>query len=788
MKVIKIKRNHFIWYIVKKELAMKRKDAKEIILLSILIILVSLIIFSPYLINHMPLTYGTDIKPQWFEFYTEFKNLINQFFETKQLPFYSWNLFLGNNFYASKSYYLMGDIFSYIGLLFPLQFFDVAQILEILKFLVSGLTMYYLLSCFEFKSKVKMIGAIAYTFSSWAIFFSGQLSFLSFYSWMPLYFAAIELYLKKGKKLLFPLTSMLLLFTNFYFFFTLSCITPFYYLYRYSLVKPNYKNVVKDTLILAGCYLIGVCMTGILTIPTASYILQNDRVGQFSLQLFFNQISIYLHELCARLVPNYIYIYRTNIFETASHTTRELCLYSGVLSALLLPQVFSDKDKRYRKNTLIFYLFLNLFLVFPVFSSVIHGFSSNSFRCTLILIIVQIIIMSHYLEKIDSLDIKNLKITTVFSVFILLTIIPMTAYIINKPVIDYVNQIILFIMAAFFVVLNSWVILKKKSYLLLLFLLCIEYSLSGLTLYYSRMKSEGISYEFVDSVTHVLQDEDNELNEFLENIEPINPMQYYRTYIPLEPIYWDFSHNMSLMVQLQGTMTYDSTYAPSFNKMKKIAPQVKDYESDWIFNIKDPEILKFLSVKYAIVTDSEQLPSGMNWRLLTDNYRSGLLVYRNDDYRSLGVTYNQIKKMNELEDGNSMSILMSHVLCNEEDYSEIQQVMKSSNLNELENVKYAGNHLTGSCYTDDSSFLVLSLPYDAGWNVLVNGTQVKTYDVNGGFIGFGVSQGENQIEMYFTPVGFKQGAILSILGFSAYILLISCELLRAKKIRRSVYD
>ena len=65
--------------------------------------------------------------------------------------------------------------------------------------------------------------------------------------------------------------------------------------------------------------------------------------------------------------------------------------------------------------------------------------------------------MSHYLEKIDSLDIKNLKITTVFSVFILLTIIPMTAYIINKPVIDYVNQIILFIMAAFFVVLNSWV-------------------------------------------------------------------------------------------------------------------------------------------------------------------------------------------------------------------------------------------------------------------------------------------------------------------------------------------
>ena len=89
---------------------MSRKNTKDIILLSILIVLISLVIFSPYLINKMPLTYGTDIKPQWFEFYTEFKNLINQFFETEQLPFYSWNLFLGNNFYASKSYYLMGDI------------------------------------------------------------------------------------------------------------------------------------------------------------------------------------------------------------------------------------------------------------------------------------------------------------------------------------------------------------------------------------------------------------------------------------------------------------------------------------------------------------------------------------------------------------------------------------------------------------------------------------------------------------------------------------------------------
>lgn len=133
--------------------------------------------FSPYLINNMPLTYGTDIKPQWFEFYTEFKNLIIQFFETKQLPFYSWNLFLGNNFFASKSYYLMGDIFSYIMVCYPLNFFDVAQVLEVIKFLVSGWTMYYLLGCYKFNSKVKLIGLLLIHLALGQFFIAGNYLF-----------------------------------------------------------------------------------------------------------------------------------------------------------------------------------------------------------------------------------------------------------------------------------------------------------------------------------------------------------------------------------------------------------------------------------------------------------------------------------------------------------------------------------------------------------------------------------------------------------------------------------
>ena len=271
------------------------------------------------------------------------------------------------------------------------------------------------------------------------------------------------------------------------------------------------------------------------------------------------------------------------------------------------------------------------------------------------------------------------------SIFVLIAVIPLTVILSKGNTISaYRNQILLFLSAIIFVVINTWLLLNKKSYIWFLTVLCIEYSISGFTLYYSRMRSEGITYDFIKSATHVLQDKDHELNYFLENIEPVNSLQYYRTYIPLESIYWDFSHNMSLMVQLQGTMTYDSTYAPSFNKMKEIAPEVKDYDSEWIFNIKNPDILQFLSVKYAIVTNPSELPEGLSWRLLTDNYISVLLVYRNDDYRSLGTTYNQIITYEEIESTKLITHLSDIVACESSDLMEIQNMMNSNHSVELE--------------------------------------------------------------------------------------------------------
>ncbi|MTL62303.1 YfhO family protein, partial [Turicibacter sanguinis] len=82
-------------------------------LLSFLIL--TLLIFSPYILHLKSFTLGFDYQNQHLYFYEEFHRLLS----SGEAPFWSWNLFLGTNFIGSKTYYLLGDPFAYLTLLFP---------------------------------------------------------------------------------------------------------------------------------------------------------------------------------------------------------------------------------------------------------------------------------------------------------------------------------------------------------------------------------------------------------------------------------------------------------------------------------------------------------------------------------------------------------------------------------------------------------------------------------------------------------------------------------------------
>lgn len=760
------------------------------LLLGLLIAGLALMI-GPYIILNIPLEYGGDLKPSWYAFYSELQNLvsISNLIKNGTLPFYSFKMFLGNNFWASKGFYVLGDIFNYLTLWLPVHFYTVFEIQTVIKVILSGSLFYFYLSKLNSNHKVNVIGALSYALSSWVVFFIGQLSFASFYALLPLYLIGIEAYLNHKRKLLFIAATAILLFTNYYLFYSLSLFTIIYFSYRYYLINKGFKKFIPSTLIIIAYYFLGVLITSVLTIPTVLYMFGSDRVGGFWFNDLFYMARIYLHQLVALFTPTHAYIYLQNPFETGYHTTRELLLWGGSLSSLLLTQVMWDKDKQFKIATLIAYLVMIIILIFPMGGSVMHGFSEASFRWTFLFIIFNILVSNRYLSQLDHLNLKVLMGTLVLYLFLGSAVLLYRIYELNALATlfeTFPRTLMIYGINFLIISLMVMLILRRNKYMLTLLILLSFVELAGFASYnvaFNRMNKD-VTWDFTERATSVLQSYPNELNNYLNGLDANNPNLYYRVYVPHESLYWSYSHNMNIHYQLNGLMTYDSTYSPSFNDLKNIAPQVKDFESNWIFNIKDPQLVDFLNVKYAIVTNESELPH-QDFTLINDQYRGSLMIYANDRYRSLGVSYTDVTTYSVLDEKykNDTAILNDLLVVKAKDYPEIKAYIQSDSRSFMQNISYYDNQLHGLIESDASSFMVLTLPYDDGWKIQINGQEVKKYQVNGGFIGIPIQAGENVIDMYFVPEGFKLGFILSAISILAYLTLFVFDYKKRKTVR-----
>ena len=100
----------------------------------------------------------------------------------------------------------------------------------------------------------------------------------------------------------------------------------------------------------------------------------------------------------------------------------------------------------------------------------------------------------------------------------------------------------------------------------------------------------------------------------------------------------------------------------------------------------------------------------------------------------------------------------------------------------FDSVRIKGNYVFASITAKEKGFAVLSIPYDLGWKVLVNGKEVSKYEVNGGLIWIPLTSGYNQIDMHFVPHGLKPGIMMSRIGILIWlILLLSPTLFRKKE-------
>lgn len=96
----------------------------------------------------------------------------------------------------------------------------------------------------------------------------------------------------------------------------------------------------------------------------------------------------------------------------------------------------------------------------------------------------------------------------------------------------------------------------------------------------------------------------------------------------------------------------------------------------------------------------------------------------------------------------------------------------------LENVEYDSDHLSGELHLTEAGRLILSIPYEDGWTVCINGEEVEPQVFGGALMAFDLEPGDYVLEMKYTPAGMYAGVLISVVSIGIFV---SICLIRRKR-------
>lgn len=735
-------------------------------LLSFLIL--TLLIFSPYILHLKSFTLGFDYQNQHLYFYEEFHRLLS----SGEAPFWSWNLFLGTNFIGSKTYYLLGDPFAYLTLLFPAsKMMGAVFYITLLKLFVALIGVSAFLKEMGIKSQMRFIPSIMYTFCGWGSLFVEHPMYLTWFALLPLIFLAIEKYLNKGRVSLVVFASFILLISNYYLFWSLCVFLVFYWPLRYFMTHEfNIRAFILSSLKLVAAFILGACMTLILILPAVIHTALNTRLNEASegLSFLWRPIKIYLDIIMRSFCPNFDSTWdKALLFNTDDYRTNQLTLYSGVVTYLFVFSYFLDKTKYKLKENwlwLSLYGILGLLLMTPYGGSLMHGLSEPTFRFTILIIMVNVIIVAKYLNH---REFKRLPLV-LSSVIIIALLIGLI--VIGSNSYEYLQELQLkelFVMKVTIVLVIAYLLIllfiKKFSIKIasIAILLILELGISA-SMTLNRYPDGSEDFRLGEKY-------DQEAFDYLEELDS----SLYRTYTPIRATDYSIYRNLNLHYGYKSVSTYDSMYQFTLSDFLSLIGANPTY---WGFHILESETAKMLGVKYYVISHDEQdLIDNLDELTLLKTFEHES-VYLYNDYLPIGFTYsNYLKQSDALAMSPSEIDFVNTLVLEDDDFESLSLKKQSDKRDLFEQTTYSQNRIDGTITITSPAYLYFSIPYDKGWNLSVNGVKTNFDKVQGGFIGLPLETGHYNITLTYTPPGFKLGAILTTISTLGFITILIIE-------------
>ena len=740
-----------------------------------------------------------DMQAQYSEMILYFRKVITG----EESIFYSITKGLGGDMYATLTYYMLSP-FNLIAL-----FFKESNIMQAIYFIIlgkiglSGLTMYIFLNS-KNKNKIHtLIFSTCYSLMAFVVDGYFCIMWLDAVYMAPLILFGIDKLINEKKIIMYMITLALAIIFNFYMGYIICIFSVIYFVYKLCLTyKLEEKEKIKSTIFR---FIISSIFAGLATsciwLISIIEILKTSRDGVGTTATLISVIrSLFIGSYDEKNLLNY---YQPN-------------LYCGILvNVLLISYFFNKKNTKLERGislTIIAIFIASIFI--PILNYFCHGFSypiGYNFRFAYLFDLFLILIANKELEQLEFLKKKSkialviLCLRTIYFMstqfklgWITLVFLIIYTIILSLKINRTVKDVILFIFVIIEFIVNTILSLypafNQTTFEDYYNDICKGfpdngfYRISGYDYYgidetigagksstkgfYSTINNNIVEFYLKVGYTGGANVYDANQNN-TPIVNSILGVKYIYNYAKLN------MYELEKEIKVKKFDANSNVYFESKNYIYRndnalsLGYMIEGYED--LINLNPFQYQNNLLKKISGNNNDillEVLDNKENNGLKESKYIYVMTYYENNTFSINNVSYNPLKPGEILAIENNFGSDELTIVSDNEllvyylDEKEFQNSIEKLKENQLENIEVNKNKITGNIKAENAGTLMLSIPYENGINIYVDGKKTEYHKIYDMFIGIDIEEGEHEIKIEYKSFVFIPSVIISVVSIS----------------------
>lgn len=678
--------------------------------------------------------------------------------------------------------------------------------IQILQILAAGAAGYLFLSHFQISEKSKVLGAYLYGMNGFLLVWGQHYQFGMASVYLPLVLVMAERSFRAGKaKAGLPVMVCLMVFSSTYFSYMSCLAVGVYLLFRAAYEEGDWKQKIWVLVRIYAGMLLGIAMGLCVLLPSLYAIIGLSGRTETGLPLWRRLLNGFLP-----LKPSY-YLTLLYRFFSANLQNVQSTDWWGYANYYEAPNVFTSiisvifgcqflgclnragltkRQKGVFRGAAAAVAFI---LLFPLAGIVCNAFSGYMSRFTFVLLPF-FCLMTAWVGDFFLKGGKAGRAWLVLDLVLILALYGSGAFLTGDPerkrlIFGMALVGILAVVCVFYLAKKENSALRRKLYGAIMMLAVCDMCLEGL-----GTVSERDMYTKGDNAYLAEVYNDNVLNA-IAWIKEQDP-EFYR----VEKTYMEKVVCMSALAQeYYGVSTYNSTQNGNVRRfVQMVRPEMfyQDVNHYRYCQAADDEKLdRFLGVRY-LLTRGEQ-PEGYEYLCSFEDVD----VYKCKEEVSAGRFYSKSQVISEdtftmntyNSDGGRNLTQIDDMLLNclalenpekEESSSEGKDLEKQTGTGQVSLTETGYGVLTGTAEAETDGYVLVSIPYEKGWSVKVDGEEQKTIRGNIGFTVVAMEKGTHTLELVYQVPYFKEGIFASACAWALYFFWFGFQRFGKKRSRK----